>query len=694
MYGFFGTQFTQFTPIQHVTVATNEANQRTASFGTGPTAEFLAMLCFNKGEVKHASVLELSSTTTKSEAENLEDAQMSWGEFADAIQTKMLPETLTVWRKLYEMEQQLRQCSGSLSHQTDATQKKINSLEAGVRRLKHTLRLLLGWYFDYTNDLHIDYPSEKANSASIKLPSAPVTANDVGGYLNVCFMFWFRVLLLRNEHELAQRFSSQFAGTHSGGQDANVRLCEALQPASFRYQATTATKIETKLPQALHDYFTKGGACNVYHIVQGVPNHFERFNRNVVKGSIDELVASVYYDPQDGALAHLARYNDFLCSLAAAQCDAGKIAKLRANFQHDVQGALALYSASVPLTELRKKITEVVGFAETFVYLNVAKHNKDNHQVRYDYSTAGTVAVDATYCTETPLLASKIKGDKDVPPIALTFKCDAATNAFHHPFLFARVPSAIAYLGKQTGTTFKDDITDDKTFYAYCSEYLAAAVLYHYHPTSMTVAFTAAAGSTKAKLTISGLAFAKSQLKPGATPSTVEFELPVYTDPDDKYVATAAKDPRDKWHTRFFDNMGKAWKESTANVFRTTHELVRLRRDDPENFADLFGAKVNTAVTPSLVPTRAKGSPSEENDHMMGMIATYTQTVEGNLYDARRECVAKCFGGAGTLTYEKVQALLPKFREFNDKTIQPCVENNMHENAFSALANMLRTVAC
>jgi hypothetical protein len=617
---------------------------------------------------------------------------MSWGEFADAIQTKMLPETLTVWRKLYEMEQQHRQCSGSLSRQTDATQKKINSLDAGVRRLKHTLRLLHGWYFDVTNDMHIDCPSEKANSGSLPTSCPKVNANDVGGYLNVCFMFWFRVLLLRNEHELAQRFSSQFAGTHRGGEDANVLLCEALQPSSFRFHATTATKPDTKLPQALHDYFTKGGACNVYHIVQGVPNHFERFNRNVVKGSIDELVASVYYDPQDGALAHLARYNDFLCSLAAAQCDAGKIAKLRDNFQRDVKGALTLYSASVPLNDLRKKITEVVGFAETFVYLNVAKHNKDNHQVRYD----NTGDVDTVYCKEDALLFGKIDGNANVPAFALTFKCDAATNAFHHPFLFARVPSAITYLDKTTTATFAKDITDEKTFYAYCSEYLAAAVLYHYHPTTMTVAFAKAVSglsATPAKLTISGLAFAKSPLKAGVA-STVEFDLPVYDSTPSKLYEYISSTDKEKWHDRFFDRMGKVWKESTEKVFRTTYELVQLRRDAPEDFANMFGAKVIQAIAPSLVPTRAIGSPVEENKHMMGMIATYTQTVEGNLYDARRECVAKCFGGAGTLTYEKVQALLPKFREFNAKTIQPCVENNMHENAFSALANMLRTVAC
>lgn len=686
MYGFFGPQF---TPIQQVTVATNEANQRTASFGTGPTAEFLAMLCFNKETVDHSSVLKLSQTTTKSEAENLEDAQMSWGEFADTIQMKMLPETLTVWRKMYEMEQQIRQCGGSLSRQTDATQKKINSLEAGVRRLKHTLRLLHGWYFDPTNDQQIEDPSKKY--------SVVTSDPDVGGYLNVCFMFWFRVLLLRNEHELAQRFSSQFAGTHRGGEDANVRLCEALQPSSFRFHATTAPKPETNLPQALHDYFTKGGACNVYHIVQGVPNHFDRFNRNVVKGSIDELVASVYYDPQDGALAHLARYNEFLCSLAAAQCDAGKIAKLRDNFQRDVQGALTLYSASVPLTDLRKTITEVVGFAETFVYLNVAKYNKDNHQVRYDYSS-GTVTVDTTYCTESMLLAGKITGGADLIPVALTFKCDAATNAFHHPFLFARVPSAIIYLGTEPTTTFKKEIKDAPTFYAYCSEYLAAAVLYHYHPTGMTVAFAkpgTGTPATAAKLTISGLAFAKSPLKAGAA-SAVEFDLPEYDSTAGKLDDYKAGIDKEKWHEHFFDRMGKVWKESTAKVFRNTYELARLRRDAPAEFDDMFGAKVKPATTPtSLVPTREKGgTPTEENQNMMGMIATYTQTAEGNLYDARRECVAKCFGGAGTLTYEKMQALLPKFIEFNDKTIQPCVDNNMHENAFSALANMLRTVAC
>jgi hypothetical protein len=275
-----------------------------------------------------------------------------WSDFASKLKD-LLRYTQTVWSNYDVLKIQSIQLATEMSNssrdymssQYKTTTNMIATNKKDMKVVKDRIRLLQGWYVDGQTVTSVD---------------------DNGGYLNSCYMFWFRVLLLRNEQELEKQVLLEAA--KSSYITDNMSFCqEKIRVTILRevfdvhqYKSEEVSmQVHEKIGEFFLDKINLPGLIRSTSSGEVLSTILQTSFKAVNITKIGNMFSSIYLDPVNGCIGFITVYADFL------RCQSFPNSVQRSYFQSvlatQVSEALHSYRSCFPVCKF-DECTEQINF--------------------------------------------------------------------------------------------------------------------------------------------------------------------------------------------------------------------------------------------------------------------------------------------------------------------------------------------
>jgi hypothetical protein len=632
-------------------------------------------------EGKETTAREFTANTQKVENMNIGNTTEypgGWPDFASKLNDLMCYGN-SLWSEYnkYDTEHdkllnELRSCGNDKrSTPYRGAKNRMDTNKRGMKSTKEKIRLLHGWY-----------DGNQKNDISLEEIDKSLYIDNHGGYLNSCFMFWFRVLLLRNERELEKNFMMEAAKNASEPEDITLctdRLRKMILRDVFNInQHSPATDQNLELHDKIGAYFLHTiGLPNIIANTGYSGTGFLAKDLHSKCGSFQEknghLFQSIYLDPVKGCIGFIIQYADYI----SCQSFPNKLSAQRQYFQgilsFQVSEALQNYRSGFPVCEL-DKFTEQANFVmehDRFFNGTDVSSNDGSGVVHINETTGHILRTGIQFLFNLNNIMTFQKPSND--------ESAWRENVVFHPLIHA-LPGFLVRTNDKLAS-------HESNIEYHVFAFLITALMYHYKPDKILYEPDVSVGY---KLTV----MFDKDYSPTKTPLVIHVGGERYKEIQEEFnkvVYTGLPDPTRNKATKNY--IRSLWTEIVFKQPPGDKQVIPF----PTWYTSDFVGKIQNRfrqLGPSPGDERASGltlSDIEQN-LQVGMVHSFAQTDDLD-ENERHVYIQKCFGSQGNLDHASIESAKDILVQMWTN-LQPLVGKRMFGKCNSLIQSLVDGIRC